>query len=180
MGTTVYADLYRHMEWADATVWSAALASEAATADPRLRDLFYHAHLVQRAFLRAWRGHPADQPFPTFDDLPALMAWARTFHDDALPLVSAWTPDVLVEPMPVPWASAVEQIIGRRPAMTTRGETVLQVAMHTHYHRGQINLRLREIGGTPPPVDYIAWLWFGRPVPTWPAVAARGERSKRD
>lgn len=168
-------DLYRHMEWADATVWSAVLASEGAAADTRVRELLYHAHVVQRAFLRAWRGQPADLAFPTFDRLPPLMAWARTFHDDAMPLVSSWTPDVLAEPLPVPWATAVEEVIGRPPAMTTRGETVLQVAMHTHYHRGQVNLRIREAGATPPLVDYIAWLWFGRPAADWPLAAPRGE-----
>lgn len=174
MDAIPHLDFFRHMEWADATVWSAVLASEAAPADTRLRDLLYHSHLVQRAFLRAWRGQPADLPYPTFDHLPALMAWGRTFHDDAMPLVASWTPGVLTEPMPVPWASAVEQVIGRPPAMTTRGETVLQVAMHTHYHRGQITMRLREIGVAPPLVDYIAWLWFGRPAPAWPAAAPLG------
>lgn len=49
-------DLYRHMEWADASVWQAVLKSEAALTDQKLRDYFYHLHLVQRAFLKAWRG----------------------------------------------------------------------------------------------------------------------------
>jgi len=41
------------------------------------------------------------------------------------------------------------------------------VALHSLYHRGQVNARLREVGGTPPLVDYIAWLWFGRPAAEW-------------
>jgi uncharacterized damage-inducible protein DinB len=70
--------------------------------------------------------------------------------------------------MPLPWAGMVEQALGHPPGMTTMGETVLQVALHTLYHRGQVNMRLRELGGTPPLVDYIAWLWFGRPGASWP------------
>ena len=49
-------DLFRHMEWADASVWRAVLASDAARADTKLRELFYHVHMVQRAFLRVWQG----------------------------------------------------------------------------------------------------------------------------
>lgn len=47
------------------------------------------------------------------------------------------------------------------------GETMIQVAMHSQYHRGQINTRLRELGAEPPLVDYIAWIWFGRPDAAW-------------
>jgi uncharacterized damage-inducible protein DinB len=43
--------------------------------------------------------------------------------------------------------------------------------MHTVYHRGQVNARVRALGGEPPLVDYIAWLWLGRPAPEWPVIA---------
>jgi uncharacterized damage-inducible protein DinB len=68
----------------------------------------------------------------------------------------------------VPWAAMVEQRIGRPPGSTTMADTMLQVVLHSTYHRGQVNARLREIGGTPPLVDYIAWIWLGRPQPDWP------------
>lgn len=168
MNTIPHVDLFRHMEWADATVWSATLAFGPAQADARLQGLLYHSHVVQHAFLRAWREQPYDQPFPTFEGLPPLMAWARAFHGEASRYVAALTPAALADPMPVAWAGLVEQVIGRAPAITSRGDTVLQVAMHTHYHRGQLNLRLREVGATPPLVDYIAWVWYGRPAAVWP------------
>jgi uncharacterized damage-inducible protein DinB len=47
---------------------------------------------------------------------------------------------------------------------------MIQVATHSTYHRGQVNARLREVGGEPPLVDYIAWIWFGRPAPEWSAA----------
>jgi uncharacterized damage-inducible protein DinB len=68
----------------------------------------------------------------------------------------------------MPWASHVEKRIGRPPGLTTIVDTALQVVMHTTYHRGQVNARLRAIGGEPPLVDYIAWIWVGRPAPEWP------------
>ena len=66
-------DLYRHMEWADGQVWRAVRASEQATTDKKLRELFYHLHLVQHAFLRAWRGESPATPYPTFDDAQSVM-----------------------------------------------------------------------------------------------------------
>jgi uncharacterized damage-inducible protein DinB len=53
---------------------------------------------------------------------------------------------------------------------TTVAETMLQVTFHSAYHRGQVSARLREVGVEPPLVDYIAWIWFGRPDAPWPAL----------
>lgn len=160
-------DLYRHMDWADATVWTATLACTPAQADARLRELLTHLHLVQHAFLRTWRGEPRDTPYPTFTDLPPVAAWAREYHAAVPAFLETLTDARLAEPMPVAWADMVEKALGRKPATTTMGETVLQVALHSLYHRGQVNARLREVGGAPPLVDYIAWLWFGRPAAEW-------------
>src|SRR5690606_18681456 len=56
MNVDALVELYRHMEWADAAVWKAVLASDAGRADAEVQRLFHHLHVVQRAFLRAWRG----------------------------------------------------------------------------------------------------------------------------
>lgn len=161
-------ELYHHMQWADAAVWTSVLASEGGLTDSKLRDLLYHLHVVQRAFLRVWRSEPRDNPYPKFEDARSLMLWARTYYSEGLAHLSTLSDEKLVEPMPLPWASMVEQRIGRAPEVTTVGETALQVALHSQYHRGQVNARLREIGGEPRLVDYIAWVWLGRPDPEWP------------
>jgi uncharacterized damage-inducible protein DinB len=160
-------DLYRHMEWADAAVWAAVLASEGGRNDQKLRDYFYHLHVVQRAFLRTWRGEAREGSYPTFGDAPSLMLWGRTYYGEALAQLGLMSEERLSEPMPLEWASMVERVLGRAPDVTTVGDTVLQVALHSMYHRGQINARLREVGGEPPLVDYIAWVWMGRPAPGW-------------
>ena len=72
----------------------------------------------------------------------------------------------------LPWSRWIEQAIGRPPGPVTLGETVLQALSHSAHHRAQANMRLREIGATPPIVDYIAWLWLERPKPAWPAMVA--------
>ncbi len=167
MDVKTLADLDRHMEWADATVWSAVLGCGAGQTDTRLHDLLYHVHMVQRAFLRTWRGEPRDQPYPTFDALLPMMAWARDGHAEIATQLATLTDRDVDGAMPVAWAEMVEKHFGRAPGPTTLGETVLQVVLHSQYHRGQVNARLRELGATPPLVDYIAWLWFGRPAPEW-------------
>jgi uncharacterized damage-inducible protein DinB len=165
-------DLYRHMEWADAAVWAAVLASGSGRTDAKLSEYLYHLHVVQHAFLRAWRGEARETPYPTFDDTPSLMRWGRDYYGEAFAHLSTLGEEQVSEPMPVPWAGMVEQRLGRAPGVTTLGETVLQVALHTLYHRGQINARLRDVGGEPPLVDYIAWIWLGRPAAEWPSAAS--------
>jgi uncharacterized damage-inducible protein DinB len=59
--------------------------------------------------------------------------------------------------------------LGREPVEPTMGESLFQLTSHGTYHRGQVNSRLRELGAEPPLVDYIAWIWLGRPAPAWPA-----------
>jgi hypothetical protein len=61
------------MEWADAEVWKAVLASENGQTDEKLREYFYHLHVVQRAFLRTWHGEPRETPYPTYEDAKSLL-----------------------------------------------------------------------------------------------------------
>lgn len=70
------------MQWADARVWQAIFASEAALPNQKITEYFYHLHLVQRAFLRAWRGDPRDNPFPKFDDAQSLRLWGQAYYSE--------------------------------------------------------------------------------------------------
>jgi hypothetical protein len=101
------------------------------------------------------------------------MLWGRTYYVEAFAHLGTLDNKKVSEPMPVPWAAMVEQRLGHAPETTTIGETVLQVALHSMYHRGQINARLREVGGEPPLVDYIAWVWLGRPEADWSSAEAK-------
>jgi uncharacterized damage-inducible protein DinB len=163
-------DLYRHMQWADAKVWASLLESESGRSDQKVRDYLYHLHMVQNAFLRIWRGVPRETPFPTFDDAPSLMEWARANYGELFTHLETLTDEKLAEPMDMPWADMIEKQLGRKPEGTLVGNTVLQVVLHSMYHRGQVNARLREVGVAPPLVDYIAWLWIGRPAAEWPGA----------
>jgi len=163
-------DLYRHMEWADASVWRVVLVSQDASTDQKLRELFYHLHLVQRAFLRAWRGEPRDTPYPIFDEANSLMHWGRSYYPELTAHFEELTGVEILKPMQLPWGDIVERELGRKPESISIGETMLQVPLHSQYHRGQINARLRAVGGEPPRVDYIVWAWIGRPAADWSSI----------
>lgn len=155
-------DLFRHMEWADATVWRAVPSD---LMDERLRTLLHHYHLTQRAFLIIWRNAAMD--FPALDTFPtnaALAKWAYDYHQDVKSFVDAIDEVSLSELVHMPWA---ERFAGRVPGPVTLRDTLHQVAAHSTYHRGQVNARLRELGTKPPLVDYIAWIWYERPAAEW-------------
>ena len=160
-------DLYRHMEWADASVWRAVCANESALNDQKLRDWFYHLHLVQRAFLRAWRNEPADAAFPSFEDAKSVRGWGRSYYEEIFDYLEQVSDEEISQLLKLPWAEFVERQIGHAPAPITIAQTMLQVPLHSLYHRGQINARLREVGGEPPTVDYIIWIWLEKPVANW-------------
>ena len=132
-------DLFRHMEWADAAVWTAVLASPQARTDAELHPYVSHLDAVQRGFLRVWRGEPREAPDPTGGVVEALMPWVRPYDADAREHLAPRSDADLAQPLPVPWSATVEERIGRAPETTTTGETALQVVLHSMYHRGQMN-----------------------------------------
>ena len=72
----------------------------------------------------------------------------------------------------MPWVKQYEARLGKTFAEPSIAETMFQVVNHTTHHRAQINARLRVLGAEPPIVDYIAWVWFGRPAAEWEFSAA--------
>jgi uncharacterized damage-inducible protein DinB len=161
-------ELYRHMEWADAAVWRAALAHPPAARDARLRDLLLHLHTVQRAFFLVWTQQALAFPEPgEFPTIGSVRDWSYPVYEKATRFLESVDADALEQSVVLPWAAQVATRIGRTPEDPTLAETIFQVTSHSTYHRGQVNARLREIGGEPALVDFIAWVWFGRPEPDW-------------
>ena len=73
----------------------------------------------------------------------------------------------------MPWVRSFEARIGRTFSTPTLGETILQVPAIRPITAGRSTPGCAKSGGEPPLVDYIAWIWFGRPASNWtPAPAA--------
>lgn len=158
------------MEWADALVWQTAAASNVALEDELLQSRLLHIHTVQRAFLRIWQKQPLNPNVGADLKGRALAAWGREFHQEVAQFLSVISEPDLDHPVILPWAEFITARIGRRPETPTLGEACLQVATHSGYHRGQVNTRLRELGAEPPLVDFIAWIWLGKPAAQWEKV----------
>lgn len=160
--------LYLHMEWADALVWQRVFACGATADDERIRLVLYHIHMVQHAFLSVWRNTPMDRKEVSyFPDLASIARWGRDAHAQLKSHLDAVDGGAIDANLKLPWSDRLVAALGRTAAPTTLAETMLQVPMHSLYHRGQVNARLRELGGEPPLVDFIAWLWLDKPQPAW-------------
>jgi uncharacterized damage-inducible protein DinB len=159
-----FRELYAHMQWADAEIWRAM----GEIRDEKLLALLLHLHAVQRAFLLMWRGAEVDAKALYAQREPhELQTWAREYYGELDAELPRLEPR-LGETVHMPWLAYFEKQLGRTLQSPTVEETLIQVPAHSTYHRGQANLRLREAGGEPPLVDFIAWVWLGKPAPRWP------------
>ncbi len=157
--------LLSHAEWADALVWKAALSS--GEEDDELRAKLHHLHLVQWAYLHIWRAEQVrPRELSTFPTLAGIRGWAREYYRELPSYLGALSDPDLGSEVRIPWADRLVQRFGRaRP--TTLAESVLQVALHSSYHRGQVVRRLRELDVEAPLSDFLAWIWMDRPEADW-------------
>jgi uncharacterized damage-inducible protein DinB len=157
--------LLGHAEWADATVWKSV--SALAREDGELREKLHHLHMVQWAYLHIWRGEAVKpRELNTFPTLAAIRAWAREYYAELPSYLTTLPSGSLVQEVRFPWADRLVQRFGKAQTATW-AESVLQVAMHTCYHRGQVARRLRQLDVEPPLCDFIAWIWMSRPGADW-------------
>jgi uncharacterized damage-inducible protein DinB len=165
--------LLDHMEWADATTWAAIdTLPEDRVAVSDLRERLFHIHLVQQLYLAMWRRQrlSAIPQLAEYSDLASVRAWGRVFYSEARVLLAHATSEQLAEPVVVPFSERLAPP-GGSITHATFAQTVLQVALHTAHHRGQLATRIRELGGSPPTTDLVIWTWTGRPRPQWTSDA---------
>ncbi len=154
-------DLFGHEEWADSVHWRAIGSHSAAAQDDAIRRRLYHIQAVQRAFLSVWRGSPKwPEPLESYPSFDTLREAAHSAHRDMRSFLARLAPDRLEEDVTVPWFPAPH-----RPIRVL--DTMHQVLLHSHGHRSQNSVRLRELGGGAPLTDYIVWVLDGRPEPDW-------------
>ena len=117
----LFRELYAHMEWADARVWSELLGTERAHGDERLRDKLFHLHDTQQAFLSLWTGHPRRPP-EDIGSLAAVYEWARPYYAAARRFLDATGAETLAEPASAVFADRMKQHFGEERRKVTLGD----------------------------------------------------------
>jgi uncharacterized damage-inducible protein DinB len=153
-------DLLAHAEWANA-VFFHAWAKSPARDNEEMRRRVGHVVGVLGGFLSVLRGDPVgappEGPPPTFDQLQER---AVRVHNDLKEFAGALDNAGLARTVRIPW-------FPDPPCIITVADALVQGAMHTQHHRGQLMTRLKDFGGEPKNVDWIIWLWKGKPEPRW-------------
>src|SRR5262245_27919355 len=150
-------ELFRHMEWADATVWKSVSESSAARGDSIIRGRLYHIHMVQWAFLNVWLDQPLSElpDQSKLTDIGALASWGREVHGHDRRYLDRIDQSALQRIVRPPWLDDFAKYFGKPAASVTLVQTMLQVTSHSSHHRGQVNTRLHVCGITVPYFDFI-------------------------
>jgi uncharacterized damage-inducible protein DinB len=153
-------DLVRHKAYANAALLKAVHDHEAAAHDTEIRTLLHHVILANRFWFSLLRGvsfrpeHESRVP----DSLEEVGELYRNTHAQELE-----------------WTASIQEADLARTIQTSFipgqnfsiAQALVQVCMHSHGHRAQCATRLRQLGGIPPPMDFVMWL-KDRPAPEWP------------
>ena len=152
-------ELFQYQAHADASMLMAIQRHEVASRDRDVLSLLHHILIAHRFWIHLCRGLPfsveaanaarggIDEIVQLFQDTQAMeLAWLEQLEEFAL--------ERKVESPYLPGRE-----ISIRQALT-------QVCLHSQGHRAQLAVRLRALGGEPPPIDYILWI-KNRPLPSW-------------
>jgi uncharacterized damage-inducible protein DinB len=145
--------LWRHSVWADAQLLEALRKSSV----PSVAALHEYAHVLaaEEVWLARLEGRsPRVEVWPTLalNEAASLSDQVRDGFDRFLSQLN----DAQLG-TPVGYVNSAGQAF-----MTPIADIVLHVALHGQYHRGKVNLLLRQAGEPMAPTDYIA---FVRGVP---------------
>ena len=157
--TDMLRDLWVHHAWADAEHWRAFEAFPAASRTAACSRSSSSPDESAWVWAISDRTHEFVLREPGDFTPRALKAFAVRHHQ-ALALTGRLDELALDCRIGIPWFTNPPLELSVREGLT-------QVAMHSHYHRGQNATRLRELGGDPPGTDLITWIGKGRPSANW-------------
>jgi uncharacterized damage-inducible protein DinB len=141
----VLEEMYSHLTWANARV----LEALRATPDPEALRLFAHVLAAEEVWLARIEQRPARHavwPSLSADDCATLAEDNdRSFH-------ALLARGVGLDELEVRYTNSAGYSFHNSAT-----EILTHVALHGHYHRGQIAQRLRGSGVTPPYTDFIGF-----------------------
>lgn len=173
-----FSELYKHMSWADATIWQAVFELQKDADNTAVREKLYHIHTVQHAYLQIWQNTEMTlPPLDTFADLTEIVRWAAEYYNNVGRFIAELDKAQLATTVDFPWKGHIEERFGKPVPAATVSQTLTQVYAHSSYHRGQVNAIIRTLGGEPPLTDFIAWIWQKSPAAKWEKVIRSGKPS---
>jgi uncharacterized damage-inducible protein DinB len=152
-------DLIHHKVYANASLLKAIREHAPAAEDAELRTLLHHMILADRFWLRLSLGLPfvVEEEKRLPESIEALAAQYRETHEQETEWVARVTETELARVLETPFIPDFSCSVA---------EALTQVCLHSHGHRAQCATRLRQLGVTPPKMDFILWL-KDRPAPNW-------------
>jgi hypothetical protein len=167
MQLSEYRNLVNHMEWADAQVWTSILSKPLLENDDWIKERMHHYHSTQWAYGQIIFKLPINIPeLRNFADINSIGCWASCFYKEFSDMFSKLDEIELQEKVEFPWSTRIAEKFGSiSPANV--GESIIQLALHSTHHRGQVVMHLREAGIEPPMTDFIAWIWMRCPKASW-------------
>ena len=161
-------DLLNHMAWADGQFFHGW--SKGPRDDEELRERWSHVlgtatfftEIIRREHNLPWdkirsgevRAPWLGQPLKSFDDLKSR---TQGNHEQLAATLTDWDEAALAQKLRIPW-------FPDPPCILSAAEALMQAVLHTQHHRGQCMTRLKDKGGKNSNVDYIIWIWKGRPL----------------
>lgn len=149
-------NLLRHMIWADSVHWEMYGKKPDVLKDDVIFNRLFHIHFVQFAFIRLLRGEPITRKSPSDFTVSQLKTLSEENGKELLEFIDGVDENILRRRIMIPWFKDAINGFSVQDAL-------IQVTMHSHYHRAQNAVRLRELGGTPEITDYIIWVYKGMP-----------------
>jgi uncharacterized damage-inducible protein DinB len=137
--------LWDHLAWADQRI-----SVELTKATDTSRRECAHILGAEATWLARLQGVASRTPIwpeMTRDEIETLRAELAAAYRDLLATLQDDDLDRIVS-----YANSAGTVF-----RNTVGDILLHVALHGQYHRGKINLLLRQNGGEPSPVDFIAY-----------------------
>lgn len=155
--TNTLNDLVQHKWYANARFLKAMRESEETASDKQLRELMHHVLVANRFWLRLSRGVPFDleRERTVAESLDAMVAQFRETQTEEADWLAKTSESDLAKQLQTPYM----------PGRTFSVEQgILQICLHSHGHRAQAAMRLRQLGSKPPTLDFIKWLKDRPPV----------------
>jgi uncharacterized damage-inducible protein DinB len=146
--------LWAHARWAD----TALLGALSESSPPEALGELAHVVAAEEVWLARLEQRPSRVPVWPVLTLTELHPLAARVHDDLSGYLASLDDAAL--PRLVRYTNSAG-----RTFENTVADILLHAALHGQYHRGKINLLLRQAGLNPAPTDYIAFV-RGAPAAT--------------